>query len=492
VKALAGHEYYKYKYWAMSATRTGFQFPGVTDISSGTTTEGVPASSEDNISLESYFGNVNYSYNDRYLASFSVRRDASSRFAPSIRWGTFYSAGLGWVISNEDFMKNINWVSNLKLRASYGETGQQNLGGAQYQLYPYVDWWYADGNGGYAPNNLASNPDLKWEKNAKFNVGVDFTMFKNRLQGTVEYFRNTSSDLIFEEPLSPSTGNATILRNIGASRNSGIELQLGYNAIRKRNFDWRIDFNITHLKNEITRLSPLLEKKGGVTTGTKKLAVGSDIFAFYLPEYAGVDASTGDALYYRNVLGTDGKPTGERVLTANYNLLTADDRVFFGSAIPDFNGGLTNSFRYKNFDLSVLLTYSYGGQFYDGNYSGLMHPGDYGNAWSTDILQRWQKPGDVTNVPRIQNGVSGQQGLSSRFLFDASYLNVKNITLSYSIPQSVATRLHVSRLQVYGSVDNAYLFTAKKGMDPQRAFNGTSDASYPPFRTVTFGLNVNL
>jgi hypothetical protein len=273
---------------------------------------------------------------------------------------------------------------------------------------------------------------------------------------------------------------------------AGIELQLGYNAIRKRNFDWRIDFNITHLKNEITRLSPLLEKKGGVTTGTKKLAVGSDIFAFYLPEYAGVDASTGDALYYRNVLGTDGKPTGERVLTANYNLLTADDRVFFGSAIPDFNGGLTNSFRYKNFDLSVLLTYSYGGQFYDGNYSGLMHPGDYGNAWSTDILQRWQKPGDVTNVPRIQNGVSGQQGLSSRFLFDASYLNVKNITLSYSIPQSVATRLHVSRLQVYGSVDNAYLFTAKKGMDPQRAFNGTSDASYPPFRTVTFGLNVNL
>jgi len=180
------------------------------------------------------------------------------------------------------------------------------------------------------------------------------------------------------------------------------------------------------------------------------------------------------------------------VLTNNINEVSNNEhKKFFGSAIPDFNGGLTNSFRYKNFDLSVLLTYSYGGQFYDGNYANLMHEGIYGNHWHRDILSRWQKPGDITNVPRIQNGVSGQQGISSQFLFDASYLNVKNIKLTYSIPQSVATRLHVSRLQVYGSVDNAYLFTAKKGMDPQRAFNGISDASYPPSRTLKFGLNVN-
>lgn len=494
VRALAGHEFYKYKYWAMSATRIGFQFPNVTELTSATQEEGPATSQEDMQTLESYFGNVNYSYNDKYLASLSVRTDGSSRFAPSVRWGTFYSAGLGWVVSNEDFMKNVTWINNMKLRASYGETGQQDLGATQQRLYPYVDWYYADGVGGYSQiAGRVANPDLVWEKNVKFNVGVDFTMFKNRLQGTVEYFRNTSSDLIFDVPLPLSTGNQFVLQNVGASRNAGIELQLGYNAIRKRNFDWRIDFNITHFKNRITKLPKIYQDRGGFTSGTKRIAVGSDIFAFFLVEYAGVDAATGDALFYRNILGTDGKPTGERVLTNNINTVSNNDhKKFFGSAIPDFNGGLTNSFRYKNFDLSVLLTYSYGGQFYDANYAGLMHEGIYGNHWHKDILQRWQKPGDVTNVPRIQNGVANQQGVTSQFLFDASYLNVKNITLTYNIPQSVANRLHLNKVSVYGSVDNAYLFTAKKGMDPQRAFNGTSDASYPPFRTVTLGLNVNL
>ena len=182
VKALAGHEYYKYKYWAMSATRTGFQFPNVTELSSATNTEGPPASQEDKSTLESYFGNVNYSYNDKYLASVSVRTDGSSRFAPSVRWGTFYSAGLGWVVSNEDFLKNINWINSLKLRASYGETGQQDLGATQQRLYPYVDYYYADGVGGYSQiAGRVANPDLVWEKNVKFNIGVDFTLFKNKL-----------------------------------------------------------------------------------------------------------------------------------------------------------------------------------------------------------------------------------------------------------------------------------------------------------------------
>jgi hypothetical protein len=271
-------------------------------------------------------------------------------------------------------------------------------------------------------------------------------------------------------------------------KNSGVELQLGYNAIRSKAFNWRVDLNLTHFKNEITKL-PAVQAERGIVTGTKKLSIGHGIFDFWLPEYAGVDAATGDALWFRDVLGADGKPTGERNVTNVYNNATY---YYHGSAIPDISGGLTNSFNYKNFDLSFLLTFAYGGLFYDGNYASIMHRGSPGTAWSSDIHQRWQKPGDVTTVPRLQNAIAGNDGASSRWLVDGSYMNVKNITLSYTLPKNLTDRARLGNVQVFGNVDNAYLFTAKKGMDPQREFNGTADATYTPFRTINFGLNVNL
>jgi TonB-linked SusC/RagA family outer membrane protein len=483
IRAFVGHENYSYKYSTMSATKTGFQFDDPISLSSASTTEGTPTSSVDKQTIESYFANVNYDYNQKYLASASVRRDGSSRFADSVRWGNFYSAGLGWRISQEDFLKNVTWINDLKLRASYGEVGQDNIG----LLYQYINYFTFDGFGNYNRSSLIANPSLRWEKNKKFNVGIDFLLFKNRLQGTVEYFNNASSDLLFRVPLQPSATSTDQWQNIGSSTNKGIEFQLGYSIITSKNFDWRADLNLTHLKNVVTKLPPRQTEKG-IVSGTKKISIGHSIFDFWLKDFAGVDASNGDALYYKDVLDANGKVTG-RVLTNNINSATY---YYFGSAIPDINGGLTNTFRYKNFSLSVLLTFAYGGKFYDGNYAGLMSATNYGNALSTDILNRWQKPGDVTNVPRVQNAIANQEGQSNRFLFDASYLNIKNTTLSYTLGKQLADRLHLSNVQVFGTVDNGYLFTAKKGMDPQRAFNGTSDASYPPFRTITFGLNLNL
>jgi TonB-linked SusC/RagA family outer membrane protein len=474
VKALVGHESWKYTTTQINATKTGFSFPGFTDLDNAGTTEGTPSSTTDYLSLESYFGQVNYTYNDRYLLNVNARRDGSSRLHPDVRWGNFFSAGAGWIVSQEDFMKNVNWINTLKLKTSYGEIGNERSTGT----YNYKNYLYANGLGQYLPSQKLANPTLIWETSVKFNVGVDFALFKNRLQGTIEYFRNTNKDLIFEVILPVAGGLGTANQrqtqdlNIGSSRNVGVELQLGYNAVRKRNFDWRIDLNFTHFKNKIIKMYPAVDATGGIVSGTKKLTSGYDQFSFWLKEFSGVDASTGEALYYKDVLGTDGKPTGERVLTNNYSLASF---YRFGSALPDFNGGLTNSFRYKNFDLSVLLTFAYGGQFYDGNYAGIMNSSaPYGTAYHTDILMRWQKPGDVTNVPKVQNGVAQQDGTSSRFLMDASYLNIKNITLSYSLPANVAKRLHVASLQVFGNVDNAHLFTAKKGMDPQRDFSGTS------------------
>jgi TonB-linked SusC/RagA family outer membrane protein len=484
VKALAGHENYRWKNTNLSATKTGFQFPDVIQLNTATLTEGTPSSSEDNLRIESYFVNINYDFNRKYLLSASARRDGSSRFADSVRWGNFYSAGIGWRLSQEKFLENVKWINELKLKASYGEVGQDDIG----LLYPYRDYYFGDGFGSYIGSNTVANPLLHWEKNKKFNAGFDFALFKSRLQGTIEYFNNVSQDLLFRVPLRPSSGSVDVNQNIGSSKNTGVELQLGYNAIRRKDFDWRIDLNLTHIKNEVTKLPPNQTEKG-IVSGTKKISIGHSIFDFWLKEFAGVDAANGEALYYKDVMDANGKPTGERVLTNNINNASF---YYFGSAIPDINGGLTNSFRYKNFDLSFLLTFAYGGFFYDGNYAGLMSASGYGTALHTDILKRWQNPGDVTNVPKLQNAVANQEGQSNRFLFDGSYLNIKNVTLSYTLSKSLTNRMHIAGARVFGNVDNAYLFSAKKGMDPQRAFNGTSDASYPPFRTFTLGLNFNL
>ncbi len=487
IRALVGHENYKYRSNYLAANKTGFPYYGFTELDNGQEIFGQPTSYEDNHRIESYFANVNYELDQKYLLSASYRTDGSSRFADSVRWGNFYSAGIGWRISQEEFMRNVGWINELKLRASYGEQGNEGLGGLYYS---YRTYFYADGLGSYGQPSRPGNPELTWEKNKNFNVGLDFTLLKNRLQGTIEYFTRTSSDLLFDVPLPISSPYTSVWRNVGTMKNSGWELQLGYNAVRATNFDWRVDLNLTSYKNEVTELPPGKSSEEGIIRGTQRLFPGRSVYEFWLREYAGVDASTGDALFYKDVLGADGKPTGERVLTNSYS---AASLYYHGSALPDLQGGLTNSFRYKGFDLSILTTFAVGAQFYDANYASLMHRGDYGSHLHVDALQRWQKPGDVTNVPRLHNEVADQGNNSqhSQWLVSGDYLNIRNITLSYTLPRNLVNRLTLSGLSVFANVDNAYLFTQRKGMDPQTTFSGVSSQSYPPFRTVTFGLTAN-
>ncbi|MET0392329.1 MAG: TonB-dependent receptor [Chitinophagaceae bacterium] len=487
LRVLAGHENYRLQFEQLSATRTGFPFPGTTELNTAVETEDA-GSYQDNHRIESYLSSLSYDYDQKYLLSASFRRDGTSRFFSENRWGNFYSVGAGWRISQEPFLQNVKWLNELKLKVSYGEQGNEDiLSGGASNYYAYQNLYYLGYNNASSPGALPAglpNRDLVWETNSVLNIGADFSLFNNRLQGTVEFFNRKSDNLLFDVPLPVSTGNESITRNIGAMRNTGIELQLGYNLVRSANFDWRVDLNLTHFKNRVLRL-PQEE----IITGTKKLMEGRSIYDFWIREYAGVDVSTGEALFYKDVLDASGKPTGERTVTNN----GAQASLYYkGSAIPDITGGITNSFRYREFELSFLLTFSAGGKFYDGNYAGLMHFGDYGSSWHTDILQRWQKPGDITNVPKVQNSITNQEPISTRFLFNGSYLNIKNVTLTYTLPSSVRNRLHLSGLQLFANVDNAWLFTAKKGMDPQRAFTGTSDFTYPPVRTVTVGLNVNL
>lgn len=487
VRVLVGHENYKYDYSFVSANASQFLFPGRNELTDGVGPFSPASSGITTHRIESYFSNINYDYNQRYLASLSYRTDGSSRFQEDVRWGKFYSAGIGWRISQEQFLSGVRWLNELKLKASYGEQGNEDIG----FYYPYRTY-YAGGTNGqqvvFTPPTRPTNANIQWETNKNLNVGIDFAVLKNRLQGSLEYFDRKSDNLLFDVPLPPSVGYPSSWQNIGTMKNYGVELALGYTAIQSSSFNWRIDMNLTKLKNKMVKLPPNQREKG-IISGTKKLMEGSDIFAFWLPEFAGVDASTGDAMYYKDVLGTDGKPTGERTVT---NVYTQATYYFHGSSIPDFSGAITNAFNYKNFELSFLATFAYGGLFYDGNYAGIMHRGSAGTHLHKDALNRWQNPGDVTNVPRMQNAIAGQDGASTRWLMDGSYLNIKNITLSYNLPANLARRLYVGGLNIFANVDNAHLFTAKKGMDPQRSFAGTSDASYTPFRTINFGINVNL
>jgi ribosomal protein L27 len=330
---------------------------------------------------------------------------------------------------------------------------------------------------------------LQWETNANFNIGVDFKFF-NKLEGTVEYFQRTSDNLLFAVPVTPSAApDLSQWQNIGTMNNNGWELQLGYNAISTGDFDWRVDLNLTQYKNEITKMP------GGkpIINGTKRLAEGQGIYDFWMRDYYGVDPNNGDALYKSDSKLYNPAIAGFQIIDGDTvtNNIDYASYGYRGTAIPDLTGGISNSFRYKGFDFSVLATFQMGGQFYDSNYAGLMHRGGYGTHFSTDILNRWQQKGDITDVPRLQNGVTKQDGASTRWLFDASYLTIKNINFGYTLPKSLTSKVNVNSMRAFITVDNALIITKNEGMDPQRSFNGTADYTYPAMRTYTVGLNAN-
>ena len=483
VSALAGHENFKFKLNFLEATRTGFPFPGTSELTSAAVAEGSTSYQRDH-AIESYFSRVDYDYKSRYYISGSLRTDGSSRFSKNTRWGTFYSVSGAWRASEENFLKSVSWINDLKLRVSYGELGNENLD--TYYAYQalYGLGWNNVGFPGAIVSTLAT-PELTWETNQTTNIGVDFSLFNNRLQGSVELYDKVSDNLLFDVPLPISTGISYVKRNIGTLSNKGIDVTLGYTAIKKSEFDWRIDLNLTHFKNRFKELS-----QPEIISGNKKYVVGGGIYDFFMREFVGVDPTTGLGMWKQDVLGTNGLPTGQTTTTTNF---TAATQYTVGTAIPDLSGGITNSFRYGNFDLSFLFTFQLGGKFYDSNYAGLMHVGSYGTAWHTDILNRWTTPGQITDVPRVQNAVANQSGASTRFLFDADYLNLKNVTLGYSIPQSFSGKIGLKSAKIFANLDNGYIWhKGRKGMNPQGSFNGNTDYVYPTFRTFSLGLNVNL
>ncbi len=485
VSVLLGHEAQKNKDTYFNVLKRGQIIEGNTELDNFVTLGEINGDFRE-LRREGYFSRLNYGYNSKYFLDLSYRRDASSRFSPDSRWGNFYSAGVSWNLIKESIFKDSKWIDNLKLRASYGTVGNDGLD----TYFEYQALYGLGFNNAAEPGVLAtklSNDSLTWEVNETKNIGVDFGLFKNRITGSVEYFDRGSSKLLFSVPLGLSSIITSYTSNIGAMSNRGVEAQLNFDVIRGQDFKWDVTLNVTALKNKITKLPA---ETPVIVSGTKRLEVGKDLYAFYLRRWAGVDPLDGAGLFYAlpGSTGTDVRTNGKGdTLTTNSSKAAYS---YAGSAIPKHFGSINTNFTFRNISLSILLNYQVGGKFYDGNYAGLMAFA-YGRALHADNLRAWKKPGDVTDVPRIDNLNGGQFNAGSdRWLIDASYINVRNVTLNFRLPKALVNRAGIDQARVFVGGENLNVFSKRTGMNPAESFNGTNSPVYTPNRLFNAGFNL--
>jgi TonB-linked SusC/RagA family outer membrane protein len=441
-----------------------------------------------NKTIESYFMRTNYNFDSKYYLSLSARRDGSSVFSTDARWGTFYSVGASWRIDQEDFMQNVSWIDNLKLRGSYGEVGNDDLG----------DFFLSQPRYGLTSNagspaiiwSEIGNADLQWETIESFDVALEFGLFNNLIDGTIEYYKRNSTDLLYDLPIALSNGLNSFPANVADMYNSGWELGLTGHLINTNDFTWDLTLQASTFKNEITSLpDPFVN-------GSKRWEEGRSRFDFFLLHTAGVDPDTGDQLFKMFEVDDDGNSVP--VLDANGVQETTNDwqdteRAYTDdNTIPDLLGSVANSFSYKGFDLNVLITYGIGGKFLDNGYSAMMHSGNYGSSYHPDILNAWRQPGDITDVPRLQAGNADLvRTQSTRFLTDASFWTLKNVNLGYSFNGSITDKIGVDTLRLSLTGENLFLKSKRDGLDPQYNLAGTPAGNdFNPSRIISFGLNL--
>ncbi|MDY3266928.1 MAG: TonB-dependent receptor [Phocaeicola sp.] len=479
INALVGHEFYKYNYQYLGASKTGFPFGGLYELDAATNITGA-SSYQHNYAVESVLSRFAYDFDDRYYLSASFRTDGSSRFHKDNRWGQFWSVGANWRISREKFMKDVSWVDNLSMKVSYGVQGNDNIG-------TYYAWQslynFGSSNADYPGLSASSlgNPDLKWEKNANLNAGVE-GRFMNRFNVAVEWYSRKTTDMLMLFPMASSLGFDGYNKNIGSMRNTGWDITLGADIFQGDSFNWRFTVMGSTVKNKVLQLAD----KPEIISGNYIIKEGETLNSFYTVTSAGVDPATGKQLYW--VWDTDKNGVrGEKYISDSQSKATACKEIQ-GSRIPDIYGSFSNEFSYKNFDLSVLCTYSVGGKVLDGVYNTLMYGNYIGQAKSAHLERAWKQPGDITDVPRIEIGKS--YIITDNNLINASYLAIKNITLGYTLPAKVLKSLGLESLRLTATGDNLVLFNHLKGMDPQYNFTGGTNFGYVPVRTISFGIDV--
>lgn len=525
IDILLAHENYSHDYGYVSSMKNSAVVPGLYVPSNFTNVDYVNGST-DAYRLESYLMRARYNFEEKYFADFSFRRDGSSRFAPGNRWGNFWSVGGSWMISKEDFMASNEQVNELKLRASYGEVGND----ASVGYYGYMALYDISKNGGkgsYVKNSLAAD-EIQWETAQSFDIALEGRLL-DRIDFTVDYFNKTSKDLLFAVKLPASAGgyhygnpNMSVLRNIGSIANKGVEIDVNIELIKAKNIKWTVGGNATIMNNTILEL-PEENREDGIISGARKYMEGHSIYEFWTYHYEGIDMLDGHALYTLDdeqyVFLGEGETLAEgdtrtvldstqarRINGKDYALTTSyGKRDFRGDILPDVYGSFNTSLTLGNLTLSALFTYSLGGLTYDSNYASLLSTAaNAPQPFHVDVLKSWTAADaegiTETSANRVNpNGTpifdfyqySDNNGMSDRWLQDASYLVIKNINLSYNIPARLLEKAHIGSASINIGVENLATFTTLKGMNPQYSFSGGQDATYGTARVMSAGLKLN-
>jgi TonB-linked SusC/RagA family outer membrane protein len=521
VDALVAHENYYYNYSYEYGYKTSEVFTGKTHFSNFTNITSLDGY-DTNYRTESYLGRVRYNYADKYNVEVSFRRDGSSRFYKDNRWGNFGSIGANWLISEEDFLKPISWINNLKLRANWGQVG--NDAGAGY--YGYMPLYTAEQNANKGAYYISQyeNKDLKWETGEAWGIGLEGRLFK-RWNISVEYFDKQNKDLLFDVYLPLSAGandsgsaSATITKNIGIISNHGIEINTDIDVYRSK--DWKVNLGTSTslIKNEIVKLPE--ENKDGIISGNYKIVEGKSRYEFFLPTFAGVDQWTGKSLYKADLEKNYVKSGETTIGNTDGTNITADVtkigdeyyvhkttyalKEFHGSSLPKIFGSFTGSVAYKSLSLSALFTYALGGKTYDGVYSSMMGTGSAPSSYHVDITNSWKAvPEGITEtsenridpngIPMINYDLSADNNAtSSRWLTSSDYLVLKNITLSYQLPKRWVKVLDLQDIGISANCENLFTLTARQGMNPQQAFDGSQYNYLVTPRVFSIGVNIKL
>lgn len=443
--------------------------------------------------VEGFLSRVNYAYDKgRYVVEASFRRDGSSKFFRDVRWGNFYSFGAGWNMEREDFLKDVKWINLLKVRGSHGVNG--NLEGISN--YSWQDLYILNNNNqsepGYLQDVSAGNRALTWEKQIQTSLGLDFALFRNSLRGSVELYNKTNDDLLFRVILPASTGITSQYQNIGTMNNKGLEVDLAYDFLKSEQYVWTVGVNASTLRNRITKMP---DDNPELISGTKKLMVGRSLYDFWLRDYYGVDPRDGAALFLFDE-EEDWDAATCRTMEDGTLVTTSHNNAKYnykGTAIPSLYGNFYTSFHYRNFSGIVQFGYQIGGLTYDSLLAQMSSSGNYGYSLSDEMVRRWQKEGDITDVPRMDDSkISVYNVASSRFLTSASYLYLNMASLSYQLSNKIARSIGVNSCSLTLSGENLLLIAARKGLNPMESFDGVTSSQYTPSRVVTLGLKMNL
>ncbi|MEO6346916.1 MAG: TonB-dependent receptor, partial [Aquaticitalea sp.] len=480
IELLAGYSFESYEYRNSFIRGQDYADDNLQYISAASTIVSASASATDT-GLRSYFGRANYNYDNKYIFEATGRFDTSTKFGENNRTGFFPAGSLAWRVSEEEFLKNSSVISDLKLRASYGLTGNDDISPFLFsELYGNTSY---GGQPAIYPSNIP-NPDLKWESTRQLNLGLNLGFFHDRLTLTADYYDKQTNDLLLSRPLPSSSGFSSITENVGKVENKGIEISLSSRNF-VGDFTWNTQFNISGNRNKVLELyngQPIDD----IGRGGNRIMEGQPIGIFYSYKSLGVDPSTGDIVY----------------ADTNFDgVITSEDRTIVGNPHPDFIGGLTNNFSFKGFDLSIFLQGSYGNDVFHGSRL-FLESLQGGDNQLEAVTRRWQQPGDITDIPRATlDPVAAAQNkrVSSRFIEDGSYLRVKNVTLGYTLNQEKMQKTFFNSVRFYFSVQNLFTFTNYTGLDPEVNYRGDDNSvigtdffTYPQAQTFTLGVNLKL